>query len=87
MPKSGYVARDLALTQAGETALCDVCAGVGAVLAHRVNDGKCVTMVAVNGGEPKRQYVNNLAPALIPCPGCFKNGGLTVWTPDAQPQS
>lgn len=65
------VVRSLSLTQKGMTATCDVCAGVGAVLAASVYDGNQETTISADGSEPRRVYVNELAAVLIPCPGCF----------------
>lgn len=64
------------MTQKGLTATCPVCDGMGCVIAQEVYDGSRTVMVNVNGGEPKREYVNRLAEVLIPCPGCFSDAAI-----------
>jgi hypothetical protein len=56
------------LTQKGRTVLCEICNGVGAVLAQEVKPPIHVGQFHLDARVREGDGV------LIPCPGCF-NGG------------
>jgi hypothetical protein len=57
------------LTQKGLTATCDICEGVGAVLAMAVVSG--------SDAEGNQDFVADAFECLVPCPGCF--AGTERW--------
>lgn len=80
--------RTFGLTQKGATAICEMCGGVGAVLALAIEEGQeyggHVTPTSFAACNPNHcdhsdhdAHVQEAVEVLIPCPACFL--GMQPW--------